>query len=75
MGESAIAQSAPSAAGALGALLAVQIRQAAVRLPCLAPVRGLLPAPSADEWHEHAYRLLTMPSDLASGGLPSGATG
>jgi len=65
MGESAIAQSAPSAAGALGRLLTVQVRRAAVRLPRLAPVRGPVPAPSTDEWHEHAYRPLTMPSGQA----------
>jgi hypothetical protein len=60
MGESAIAQSAPSAAGALGGLLAVQIRRVAVRLPRLAPVRGPVSAPPKDERHEHACRLLVI---------------
>jgi len=62
MGESDRAQAVPSAAGALRGLLAVQVRRAAVRIPCLAPVRGPVPAPPIDERNEHARGLLTMPS-------------
>jgi uncharacterized protein YigA (DUF484 family) len=72
MGESAIAQSAPSAAGALRGLLAVGVRRAAVRLPCLAPVRGPVPAPPREEGHEHVYRLLKRRPDFAPAALSAG---
>jgi hypothetical protein len=68
MGESARAQSAPPAAGALGGLLAVQVRRAAVRLPCLAPARGPVPVPPADERNENVYRLIAMPSGQSEAG-------
>ena len=68
MGESATAQSAPSAAGALGGLLAVQVRRVAARLPCLAPVRGPGPAPPGDGRHEHACALLTVPPGQSQAG-------
>jgi len=54
MGESVIERSAPSAAGALIGLLAVQVRRAAIRFPawhlCAGPVIVL----PTDQRHEHA---------------------
>jgi len=54
MGESAIAQSAPPAAGALSGLLAVQVRRAVISPPCLAPVHRAVRASLTDQQHEHA---------------------
>jgi len=68
MGESAGAQSAPSAAGALGGLLAVQVRRAAAAFPAWPLCAGPVPAPPTDERNEPAYALLAMPSGQSQAG-------
>ena len=62
MGESAGAQSVPSAAGAPSGLLAVEVQRAATAFPAWPLCAGPVPAPLNDERNEPAYALLVMPS-------------